>query len=312
MNKVGIAAVLTAGFFTPVVYAQAEQKQPTEVIEAMVTEIDLLGVYTPGLKAHYSDDPISAIQHKVNVANMIHQMSKTDVSINLVGTMEVKYDEEVQKISQEVALNNITPDTKGYTNKAFKGVEGKRAELGADMVTLFRTLDIKNSPDYTKEKITKGDKTYNSISRQCGRAHLLTKYYHDNSPKYIKRKLYSHVYTNECKDDTFVHELGHNMGLYHAREQYSGKLPHTNGKSYSGAYGYGVNGQFATTMAYGHKFGVSKRTYTFSNPDIQCNEQPCGLKGMANAVKTIRYTAPLIAKVMNKPQPQVKEIDIAQ
>ncbi|WP_052704128.1 zinc-dependent metalloprotease family protein [Vibrio nigripulchritudo] len=297
MYKLGIAAALAAGVFTPVTHAN-------EAPVPVTTQIDLLGVYTPGLKKHYNDEPVTAIQHRVNVANMVFEMSKVDVNVNLVGTMEAKYDEGERQISQTDALGAITPDTKGYTNKAFNKVEGKRKELGADMVTLFRNLNVNNSPDHRKKKITKGNKTYTSISTSCGRAHTLRKYEHDNAPALVKRKLYSHVYTNECKDDTLVHELGHNMGLYHAREQYSGKLPHTNGYSFPGAYGYGVEGQLATTMAYNHKFKVSKSTYTFSNPDIQCNGVPCGLKDVANAVKTLRYTAPLVAKVMTRPLPQ--------
>ena len=71
---------------------------------------------------------------------------------------------------------------------------------------------------------------------------------------------------NYCTDYTFVHELSHNMGSSHDRENasYQGRFPFS--------YGYNADGQYGTIMSYSvAELGL------FSNPGISCLDQPCGI-----------------------------------
>lgn len=73
-----------------------------------------------------------------------------------------------------------------------------------------------------------------------------------------------------CGGQVLAHELGHNMGLNHSRRQGD-----QGGARFGYALGYGVDGSFATTMAYPQAFGTNW-VPRFSNPNISCNGQPCG------------------------------------
>ena len=132
----------------------------------------------------------------------------------------------------------------------------------------------------------------------CGIAHIVpalnwtSRWYSESA----KSRMYSHSYINECGDDTFIHEIGHNFGLLHARQQYT-DLAHPYYETDEDAYGYGVQGKLATTMAYGYMFGMSGNSYTFSNPDTQCADQACGVQDEANAARVIRVSAPHIANI---------------
>ncbi|WP_047687616.1 zinc-dependent metalloprotease family protein [Vibrio sp. ZOR0018] len=256
------------------------------------TEIDILGVYTPGTAEWFQQDHVAQIQHRFNVGNEILRQSGLDIKVNLIGTKEVKYDtQRGLKKSQEQALDAITPGNK--QDPAFADIEQYRKQVGADMVALFRNLDIKNSPDYED----KGNGTY---MLSCGLAWIIPAAYWNNSARYAQSRMYSHSYLNECGDDTFIHELGHNLGLNHAHEQYNGE-PHLSNGTEQDAYGYGVQGQFATTMAYGFLFGIHSRSYTFSNPSKVCKGQACGVTDYANSVRAIGLSAPHIAAIYARP-----------
>ena len=111
------------------------------------TEIDILGVYTPGTAEWFQQDHVAQIQHRFNVGNEILRQSGLDIKVNLIGTKEVKYDtQRGLRKSQGQALDAITPGNK--QDPAFADIEQYRKQVGADMVALFRNLDIKNSPDY--------------------------------------------------------------------------------------------------------------------------------------------------------------------
>ncbi|WP_444922525.1 zinc-dependent metalloprotease family protein [Microbulbifer sp. CnH-101-G] len=83
-------------------------------------------------------------------------------------------------------------------------------------------------------------------------------------------------------DLTFVHELGHNMGLNHSRRQGD-----TSGGVYYYGLGYGVDNSFSTIMGYPQSFGDAERLDTFSNPDKICNGSPCGIRNNADAQRAL-------------------------
>ncbi|WP_337027159.1 zinc-dependent metalloprotease family protein [Vibrio cholerae] len=288
MKKASLALAISVGVCSPAIWAAT-------------TQIDVLGLYTPdtvkGFK-QFKQDHVAQIQHSVNVANKVLKDSGLDIKVNLAATKEVQYDTQPGlKKSQIEVLDAATKI--GKIAPAFAGIEAYRKEIGADVVAIFRYLDIKNSPDYKSWREVKDDGTvwtYRKLS--CGYAKVVPASYW-KFPQDAKRNLYSHSYLNECGDETFIHELGHNFGLQHAHEQYQNEdgslyLPHLKDGTEVDAYGYGIKGQFATIMAYPHLFGVG-RSYKFSSPNLQCEGAPCGVKDYANSVRAIGLTAPLIA-----------------
>jgi len=113
----------------------------------------------------------------------------------------------------------------------------------------------------------------------CGLA-----YYNNGYQAYA----YAHV-TIDCAGYVTGHEVGHNMHLAHSAKQ-------DPDEGYN--RGHGVQDQFTTVMAYAQAYNGPK-IYKFSDPDLDCNGEPCGiepgLENEADAVREIQVQAPLIA-----------------
>lgn len=84
-----------------------------------------------------------------------------------------------------------------------------------------------------------------------------------------------------CSDQTFAHELGHNTGFTHNRENAN----NPGVRDY--AYGHRVDGQFRTIMSYGSAQGESRVNY-FSNPDISLcpGNAACGISNDVDAANS--------------------------
>lgn len=98
---------------------------------------------------------------------------------------------------------------------------------------------------------------------------------------------------SNCGSSTFTHELGHNMGLGHSREQGS------RGGVFDFGLGYGVQNTFATTMAYDFVFNAP-RVQRFSNPQQTCSGLPCGIgQGNSNAADAAFAVNSVSAQIAN-------------
>jgi len=127
----------------------------------------------------------------------------------------------------------------------------------------------------------------------CGTAYGALSYAEDN---HFRNAMFSQVAIN-CPTDTTAHELGHNMGLLHSHRQ-NGDKP----EPYSYGLGHGVDGKFATVMAYAHEFKTNNQVAKFSSPEYECVPgYPCGIaigqEGEAHATKVLEITAPKIANL---------------
>ncbi|MGL4829513.1 MAG: zinc-dependent metalloprotease family protein [Vibrio sp.] len=295
MKKASLALAISVGICSPAIWAAT-------------TQIDVLGLYTPDTVKGFKQDHVAQIQHSVNVANKVLKESGLDIKVNLVATKEVQYDTQPGlKKSQSEVLNAAAdflveyPEGSGRTaylfDPVFADMEQYRKEIGADVVAIFRYLDVNNSPDYIREP-----NGYYSIG--CGLAWIVGPS-EWKAPQHAKKMMYSHSYLNECGSETFIHELGHNLGLNHAHEQYKG-FPHLSNGTEVDAYGYGVKNQFATIMAYPHFFGV-ERSYKFSSPYSSCGGTSCGVKNYANSVRAIGLTAPYIANAYSSSTTPIDE-----
>lgn len=93
-----------------------------------------------------------------------------------------------------------------------------------------------------------------------------------------------------CDELTLAHELGHNLGVAHSRRD-----PGSEG-AFGWAHGYGVDGSFATIMAYASRFPGAQEVPLFSNPARNdCNGLACGISRTdmeqgADAVHVINHT----------------------
>lgn len=211
---------------------------------AASTVIDVLVVYTDGTAALYGGDPTTRINQIFQVTNQIYADSGVDLEVRVANTMKVSYTDDN---AAETALNAITFNQ----NAAFSGVAAARDQAKADMVVLYRP--------------------YKQVHGSCGVAWVGG---NNGSVTAYKNYMYAHIAINSCGDFVTAHEMGHNMGLKHSRKQ-DGV-----GGVFHYALGYGVMNSFTDIMAYQNEFNVdywTGKVYKFSNPDILCKNQPCGI-----------------------------------
>ncbi|MFA0810250.1 zinc-dependent metalloprotease family protein [Microbulbifer epialgicus] len=217
-------------------------------------------------------DMSARIDSFISVANRIYENNDLDIQLEVVDSR--KYSDEDMRISGE-SLNDFsglaeymeqddTPTYEEIANVAPGYIGEQRGVHGADMAIL----------------LGKAYQEGNSIS--CGIAWIGIGSNGVMDPA-SKRLAYS-MTAVDCggADLTFVHELGHNMGLTHSRRQGD-----TSGGVYTYGLGHGVNNSFSTIMAYPHYFGSAERLDTFSDPDKICNGRACGVNNRADAHRAL-------------------------
>lgn len=239
---------------------------PTPTGTPAKTTIDVMVLYTTNNQTQaYAKQRLNLL---VTATNQAYKDSFIDLQIRLVHTEPTSYGDSK---TNNTALDDLTNGAGVFSN-----VAALRTQYGADLVNLFRPYDYSFG--------------------NCGLAWLGM----NNGSAANKNDGFSVVSDGSdksgsnyyCDDTTFAHELGHNMGLEHERENAIGSKP-----IYPYAYAWGINGTFGTIMGYD-----SPSLNYFSTPLLptQCAGTPCGYPKSdaargSDQSSVINYTAPFIS-----------------
>ena len=207
--------------------------------------IDVLVVYTPEVKAKRGGEAstLSMVDAAIAESNQAYQNSQIGLRLRLVGTAELDY-AGAGDLSADLAAIRSTSDGK------LDEVHALRNGLGADLVALV----VETDPKY------------------CGMAYVIT----NPSNPATSASGFSVVKRTCMTGYSFVHELGHNMGLQH--DWYMTGSP--------GAYRYShghidLDGGFRTIMSYSNLCADQGRSCTriahFSNPGVRSADRPTGV-----------------------------------
>ncbi|MEN1972205.1 FG-GAP-like repeat-containing protein [Luteimonas sp. MJ204] len=273
----------------PAVGHAAAPAQAAAAAAAAGTTVDLLLGYTPGFASMLggASQAQTRLNHLVTVGNQTLANSDVAASFRLVGTLQVDYPDTG---SNKTALEQLTGST-GSANvpvpASLQPLRAARETYGADLVSLVRRFrdaehdgcgiawlvgggQVTITPGYEKFG-------YSAISDSNGMGAPDNGHY--------------------CRDETLVHEIGHNMGSQHDDEaardddgelEY-GRFPYSFGYKTTAAAG-----NFYTVMAYGDAGQTAWRI--FSNPQsTYCGGRPCGVANQADNARSLRATVPLIA-----------------
>ena len=238
------------------------------------SRIDVMVLYTDGMAgAHPGSQIDTHIQSLIDQANDALSNSNINTWFNLVYSEEVNYPDDSPNDMNE-ALYDLTDNSGVFAN-----VEDLRTEYGADQVTLLRRF----------------------VDEGCGLAWLLR---YDNAGL-----AYAVVHDGAktdgsgwyCSDLTYAHEIGHNLGCAHDRDNAGSR-----GK-YSYSYGYQEpDKKFRTVMSYNCPGGCNQIDY-FSNPEVTYMGDPTGIAdpspNSADNARTINQTRMGMAGYRDEAQP---------
>jgi hypothetical protein len=262
---------------------------------AATTTVDVLVGYTGGFAAAQGSGSaaLTRIHFLVDVGNQALANSAVSTRVRLVHAMQVNY---TDGNANDVALEQMTgydQDANRWVTPApaFDALRAARETYGADLVSLVRDF---RTPEHDG----------------CGIAWLIggglsqiTQGYADFGYSVVSDGIDADGGSNYfCRDETFIHELGHNMGSAHDVETAKGddgvlENPDDYGR-YTYSFGYRTTqstGNFYTVMAYGESGQTAYRI--FSNPDETgfCGGRACGTSNADNA-RSLRGTSSTIAQ----------------
>lgn len=237
--------------------------------------VDILVLYVDAAEQTRSGRDIDArISSYIEYSNKAFENSNVDMRLRLVGSEKI-----------DVDYTTVTGANLGAL-RSNREVAQLRQQYGADLVTLIN-LRQPMSGGYV-----------------CGVAYVPSG---NSSTGQLASNAASVAFSLvgvDCGLNTFVHELGHNMGLGHSHTQGS------QGGVWPWGRGHGIQSSFSTIMAYPQSFGTRNQLQRFSNPEqIACEGQACGVdrnqtRG-ADATRNLNSVAQQVADFM----PRVVDID---
>ena len=255
---------------------------------ASPAQVDVLGIVTPAvIRAYGGEDGVRAAADRV-LAAANASFSASGAHVSLSGWLvELDYNEVGGDLSTD--LQRLQGSADGFLDE----VHALREELGADLVHLFVSYDPSTADDG---------------SFTCGRAWIRPRATH----------AFGVTLVHDWCDNTFAHEVGHNLGVAHDRYQ---KFTYESGTAPEAwAYGYGNAGSFTPLSAYcgwtimsyyKHCYdvpggrAVAVGLPRWSNPNQRYQDghplgvfggvETHGVQGPADAVRTLNSRAPIVA-----------------
>jgi hypothetical protein len=233
--------------------------------------IDVLVAYTPSMVSRYGSTSavLTRLTYLESLTNQAYADTPANVRIRVVARNLLNYTSSTPNGS---LLDLITNPS---THAVKQQVDAWRSQTGADLVSVVRAFDTGFMDD-------------------CGTGWIGG--YHGSG--FSASRGFTTVADGEdggyyCVDQTFAHELGHNMGSHHDNE--------TSGGDY-GAYSYSrgyrqtlsASSGFATIMAYSD--GPQTQLNRFSNPALgACLGRACGVSGSSDNARALTNTAATVA-----------------
>lgn len=221
--------------------------------------IDVLIAWTPAAQAASGGENsiLALIDSAAALTNTAYENSGVAQRIRVVHTMLVDYDES-SSISTDLSRLRSTSD--GFMDE----VHAERTTYGADLVALI-----------------------SASSGACGIAYLMTTV----NTGFASSGFSVTVYSCAAGNLSFAHELGHNMGCAHDRDN-------ATGGAYCFSFGHRTpNNQYRTVMAY----APGSRQPYFSNPNVTFAGFPMGAPGDCEDnpnynAQSLNNTAPIVAQ----------------
>ena len=224
--------------------------------------IDLLIMYTPSVDVLYAGEPEARFVQEVAFANQVLSDSDVNAQFRIAGTAEIDFDDNEPN---SAALDAMRDQTGPFANLATM-----RTDAGADLTVFFRPIIMGSG--------TCGIGTLPNIGS-------------DGDFAFIDPNSINSVVNANCRTTAFTHELGHNMGLAHSARGPAG----TKG-TFDWSRGHGVDFVFYSIMANVTEYPGSVQSLIFSNPNINCLGQPCGVEQNAQlgadatlSLNTVRF-----------------------
>ncbi|WP_444904465.1 zinc-dependent metalloprotease family protein [Microbulbifer sp. CnH-101-E] len=232
--------------------------------------------YTDPAAQHTGDISVM-VDNLISTSNRIYENNGLDIQLELVDSREYSKEDLLingDNLTEFSGLTEAFEEGIGTLDEVAQVAPGpvgvQRQLFEADMVAL----------------LGKGERVWENGVFKGTRCGVAWPGYGSNGVMHPSAKRLAYSMTAvDCggTDLTFIHELGHNMGLAHSRTQGD-----TNGFVYYWGLGYGVNDSFSTIMAYPSAFGSEAvRLDTFSDPDKICNGFPCGQRDRADAHRAL-------------------------
>lgn len=232
-------------------------------LRAQAEKIDVLVAYTPSVEAYYEGE-LGVLAHALAAlasANDSMANSQIGLELRLAHLQRVDYAESQENYEED--LDRLAEPEDGYLDE----LHAKRDEVGADLVCLLR----RGFPENT-----------------AGIAYLLR-----NQGGDVARGFSVVETTSAVSSFTFQHEIGHNLGAAHDRENASG--PGLFSYSYGHRFTDPASGERRTVMAY----EPGELVNLFSSPTVTFNGVATGIaegeEGEADNAKTLSLAAPVVA-----------------
>ena len=248
--------------------AACECLECRRLLSSNPTVIDLLVLYTTQAKTDQGGDTAiqSEIQGVVDFTNRAMQNSQIPVTIRLVRAQEITGYTATGSVMQD----ELNMQGSGNNPSFHAAVLALRNQYGADLVDLITAGSTPSSEGGFSQQmasLTPNDTLgYSAIDeRSLGPS-----------------------------NDTLAHEIGHNLGSAHARNQtQSDPQPGAT----NDAYGYNLTDPVTGTV-YDDIMSVSSnsvRVPLYSNPNLTVDGMPFGLAGSADLAAAFPITAPIVA-----------------